>query len=103
MLDPEGSPLPSDDGPVMFAGQDLVERSARQARRLSHGDTTRTHSPTCLLVLPPQGVYLEAHMLRGLPLQGASMDGWVFVGYIDEYGEKRETAYRCRRCAYSTR
>ena len=29
----------------------------------------------------------------------ASMGGWVFVGYIDEYGEEREDAYPCRRCA----
>jgi hypothetical protein len=27
------------------------------------------------------------------------MGGWVFVGYIDEYGEEREASYRCRRCA----
>jgi hypothetical protein len=27
--------------------------------------------------------------------------GWVFVGYIDEYGEEREASYRCRRCAAS--
>ena len=27
--------------------------------------------------------------------------GWVFVGYIDEYGEEREASYRCRRCAHS--
>jgi hypothetical protein len=29
------------------------------------------------------------------------MDGWVFVGYIDEYGEEREASYACRRCADS--
>jgi hypothetical protein len=23
----------------------------------------------------------------------------VFVGYIDEHGEKREASYPCRRCA----
>jgi hypothetical protein len=27
------------------------------------------------------------------------MDGWVFVGYIDEDGEEREASYHCRRCA----
>jgi hypothetical protein len=31
----------------------------------------------------------------------ACLDGWVFVGYIDEYGEEREARYRCRRCADS--
>jgi hypothetical protein len=29
----------------------------------------------------------------------ACMGGWVFVGYIDEYGEEREASYACRRCA----
>ena len=27
------------------------------------------------------------------------LEGWVFVGYIDEHGEEREASYRCRRCA----
>ena len=31
----------------------------------------------------------------------ACMDGWVFVGYIDEHGEEREVSYPCRRCAES--
>jgi hypothetical protein len=31
----------------------------------------------------------------------ACIDGWVFVGYIDEHGEQREASYRCRRCADS--
>ena len=31
----------------------------------------------------------------------ACLDGWVFVGYIDEDGEEREASYRCRRCADS--
>ena len=29
----------------------------------------------------------------------ACINGWVFVGYVDEYGEEREASYRCRRCA----
>ena len=29
----------------------------------------------------------------------ACMAGWVFVGHVDEYGEERESAYACRRCA----
>ena len=29
----------------------------------------------------------------------ACLEGWVFVGYIDECGEEREASYRCRRCA----
>src|SRR5215218_6884755 len=33
----------------------------------------------------------------------ACLEGWVFVGYIDEYGEEREASYACRRCAASLR
>jgi hypothetical protein len=31
----------------------------------------------------------------------ACLEGWVFVGYIDEHGDEREASYRCRRCADS--
>jgi hypothetical protein len=31
----------------------------------------------------------------------ACLEGWVFVGYIDEYGEEREASYACCRCADS--
>ena len=31
----------------------------------------------------------------------ACLEGWVFVGYVDEYGEEMEASYRCRRCADS--
>ena len=31
----------------------------------------------------------------------ACIDGWVFVGYVDEHGEVREASYPCRRCADS--
>jgi hypothetical protein len=31
----------------------------------------------------------------------ACLEGWVFVGYIDEYGEEKEASYACRRCADS--
>jgi hypothetical protein len=33
----------------------------------------------------------------------ACLEGWVFVGYIDEDGEEREASYRCRRCAEEAR
>ena len=33
----------------------------------------------------------------------ACVEGWVFVGYVDEYGEERETSYRCRRCSEEAR
>ena len=41
---------------------------------------------------------VEAHY-SCLERPHACIDGWVFVGYIDEYGEEREASYRCRRCA----
>jgi hypothetical protein len=28
----------------------------------------------------------------------ACIEGWVFVGYVDEYGEEQQASYRCRRC-----
>jgi len=31
----------------------------------------------------------------------ACLEGWVFVGYMDEHDEEREASYRCRRCAAS--
>jgi hypothetical protein len=33
----------------------------------------------------------------------ACIDGWVFVGYVDEYGVEREASYPCRRCAEEAR
>ena len=41
---------------------------------------------------------VEAHYAC-LERPHACMGGWVFVGYIDEYGEEREVSYACRRCA----
>jgi hypothetical protein len=29
----------------------------------------------------------------------ACLSGWVFVGYVYEYGEESEASYPCRRCA----
>ena len=31
----------------------------------------------------------------------ACINGWVFVGYVDEDGEEREASYRCRYCTDS--
>jgi hypothetical protein len=44
---------------------------------------------------------VEAHY-ASLERPHACIEGWVFVGYIDEYGEEeREASYRCCRCADS--
>jgi hypothetical protein len=45
---------------------------------------------------------VEAHY-ASLERPHACMGGWVFVGYIDEYGEEREVSYACRRCAEEAR
>ena len=31
----------------------------------------------------------------------ACIDGWVFVGYVDQHGEEIEASYPCSRCADS--
>ena len=40
---------------------------------------------------------LEAQY-SGLERPCCCLDGWAFVGYVDEYGEERQASYRCRRC-----
>jgi hypothetical protein len=40
---------------------------------------------------------VEAHY-ASLERPHACNEGWVFVGYVDEYGEEQQASYRCRRC-----
>jgi hypothetical protein len=40
---------------------------------------------------------IEAHYAC-LERPCACLESWVFVGYIDEYGEERVASYLCRRC-----
>jgi hypothetical protein len=40
---------------------------------------------------------VEAHY-SALERPHACMDGWVFVGYVDEDDVERFASYRCRRC-----
>jgi hypothetical protein len=40
---------------------------------------------------------VEAHY-ASLERPHACIDGWVFIGYVDEHGEERAASYRCRRC-----
>jgi len=65
---------------------DTTESSAPQAHPSTeeHDDTVEVH-------------YASLERLR----PHACIRGWVFVGYIDEYGEEREASYVCRRCADS--
>jgi hypothetical protein len=70
--------------PIRRSLMDTTESNASHAHPSTedHDDTIETH-------------YSGLERLR----PHACMDGWVFVGYIDEYGEEREASYRCRRCA----
>ena len=65
---------------------DARESSAPHAHPSTedHDDTVEVHY-ACLERLHPH----------------AGIDGWVFVGYIDEQGEESEACYPCRRCADS--
>ena len=60
-------------------------------------DTTESSAPHAH---PPEDHddTVEAHY-ASLERPHACMGGWVFVGYIDEYGEEREVSCACRRCA----
>jgi len=62
---------------------DTTESSAPYAHPSTeaHDDTVETH-------------YSGLERLR----PHSCIDGWVFVGYIDEYSEEREASYPCRRC-----
>jgi hypothetical protein len=53
--------------------------------------TTKDHDDT-----------VEAHY-ASLERPHACMNGWVFVGYIDELGEEPQAVYDCRRCLEEAR
>jgi hypothetical protein len=66
-------------------------------------DTTESSAPAHPSTEEPPHDHqddLEAHYAC-LERPCACLEGWVFVGYIDEHGEEREASYRCRRCADS--
>jgi hypothetical protein len=61
-------------------------------------DTTESSAPHAHPFTEEQDDTVEAHYAC-LERLCACLEGWVFVGYIDEHGEEREASYRCRRCA----
>jgi hypothetical protein len=67
-------------------------------------DTAESSAPQAHPSTGEQDDAVEAHYscLERLRPYGC-MGGWVFVGYVDEYGEERETSYRCRRCTANAR
>ena len=60
-------------------------------------DTTESSAPHAHPSVEDHDDTLEAHYAC-LERLCACFGGWVFVGYIDEYGEEREACYACRRC-----
>ena len=67
-------------------------------------DTTESSAPRAHPSTDDHDDTVEAHyacLERLLP--HACVDGWVFVGYIDEDAQEMEASYRCRRCAASPR
>jgi hypothetical protein len=77
---PQEQPLPG-ARPTRRHLMDTPESSAAHAH-----PSTEDHDDT-----------LEAHYAC-LERPCACLEGWVFVGYINEDGEEREATYRCRRC-----
>jgi hypothetical protein len=65
-------------------------------------DTTESSAPHAHPSTEGHDDTIEAHYAC-LERLHACTDGWVFVGYIDEYGEERVASYRCRWCVASAR
>jgi hypothetical protein len=63
-------------------------------------DTTESSAPLAHAPAEDDDDTVKAHYAR-LERPCVCMGGWVFVGYIDEYGGEREAYYRCRRCGAS--
>ena len=83
------------------APQVVAHPGARPTGR-SPMDTTESSAPHAHPSTDDHDDTLEARYAC-LERPCACLEGWVFVGYIDEYGEEREACYACRRCAASTR
>jgi hypothetical protein len=64
---------------------------------IAESSAPHAHPPT-----EDQDDTVEAHYAC-LERPHACLNGWVFVGYIDEDGEEREASYACWRCVASTR
>jgi hypothetical protein len=60
-------------------------------------DTRESSAPHAHPPTEEQDDTVEAHYAC-LERLCACLEGWVFVGYIDDYGEEREASYACCRC-----
>jgi hypothetical protein len=83
-----------------MAPQVLTHPGARPTERMQTVDTRESSAPHAHPSTEEHDDTVEAHYAC-LERPCACLEGWVFVGYLDEYGEEREAAYRCRRCADS--
>jgi hypothetical protein len=84
-----------------MAPQVLAHPGARTTRRHLM-DTTESSAPHAHPSTEENDDTVEAHYACLERLRPhAYINCWVFVGYIDEHGEEREAAYRCRGCADS--
>ena len=82
-----------------MAPQVLAHPGARTTRRHLMA-TEKSSAPRAHPLIEDHDDTVEAQF-SGLERPCCCLEGWVFVGYIDEYGEEREASYRCRRCADS--
>jgi hypothetical protein len=65
-------------------------------------DTTQSSAPHAHPSTEDHDDTVEAHY-ASLERPHACIDGWVFVGYTDKYGEEQQASYRCRRCLGNSR
>jgi hypothetical protein len=92
----------------MFADQD-TSWNALQGKPADRrvGATTRSHSPIRLLVLPPQGVYLDANTPRDLPARGVYLDAnneiLIGIAIRSLFASLRGSQCPCARFALSAR
>jgi hypothetical protein len=77
----------------------LAHPGARPTGRMHTVDTRESSAPYAHQSTEDHGDTVEAHYAC-VERPCACIDGWVFVGYVDEHGEEREASYRCR-CADS--
>jgi hypothetical protein len=60
-------------------------------------DTTESSAPYAHQSTEDHDDALEAHY-ASLERPCACLEGWVFIGYIDDNGEEKEASYACCRC-----
>jgi hypothetical protein len=82
-----------------MAPQVVAHPGARPTRR-SLMDTTESSAPHAHPSTEDHDDTVEAHYAC-LERPCCCLEGWIFVGYIDEDGEEREASYLCRHCAAS--